>query len=256
MGVTTTLPALRGGLLALLAATLFGISTPLIQSWGAGVGAFGTAALLYAGAAAVGALSRRPAHLEARLARSDLLRLFAVAAFGAVVAYAVMTPAKRNWAIVGAVTVALILIGWIGPKFVPVAPQQYIAHLVQTNFPQSESYPADWMTIHAGDLKQLGDISVSAAKLQPGLIVWPEVPAPFSLEDPTFSRFASSVAQDANQYFLVGVLDWKQGADRKWLAFNTAALLDPSGRRIFSYDKIHLLPFGEYVPLRGWLTFA
>jgi apolipoprotein N-acyltransferase len=181
---------------------------------------------------------------------------FVVAAFGAVVAYAIMVPAKRHWMMAGAVTVVLLIIGLVGPKLVPVAQRQYVAHLVQTNFPQSESYPADWMTIHAGDLRQLGDISVSAAKAQPGLIVWPEVPAPFSLEDPIFSRFASSVAQNANGYFLVGVLDWKQDANRKWLAFNTAALLDPSGRRIFSYDKIHLLPFGEYVPLRGWLTFA
>jgi apolipoprotein N-acyltransferase len=181
---------------------------------------------------------------------------FVVAAFGGVVAYAVMVPAKRNWVTVGVVTAVLIVVGLVGPRFVPVAPTQYVAHLVQTNFPQSESYPADWMTIHAGDLKQLGDISVAAAKAQPGLIVWPEVPAPFSLEDPIFSKFASSVAQNANEYFLVGVLDWKQDENRKWLAFNTAALLDPSGRRIFSYDKIHLLPFGEYVPLRGWLTFA
>lgn len=79
------LPALRGGLLALLAATLFGISTPLLQRVGAGVGALTTAALLYAGAAAVGALSRRPAHREARLVRADLPRLLAMAAFGAVI---------------------------------------------------------------------------------------------------------------------------------------------------------------------------
>lgn len=181
---------------------------------------------------------------------------FVVAAFGGVVAYAVMVPAKRNWIIVGGVTALLILIGVVGPKFVPVAPQQYVAHLVQTNFPQSESYPADWMTIHAGDLKQLADLSVNAAKDKPGLIVWPEVPAPFSLTDPTFARFAAGIAQQAENYFLVGVVDWKQDSQRKWLAFNTAALLDPSGKRIFSYDKIHLLPFGEYVPLRGWLTFA
>lgn len=76
-------PALRGGLLALLAAALFGISTPLVQRLGAGLGAFTTAALLYAGAAIVGALSLRTAAHEARLRRSDTLRLLAMAGFGA-----------------------------------------------------------------------------------------------------------------------------------------------------------------------------
>ena len=80
----TSLPALRGGLLALLAAALFGASTPLVQQLGAGVGAFGTAACLYAGAAAAGALSRQRAEREARVMRSDLPRLLAMAAFGAV----------------------------------------------------------------------------------------------------------------------------------------------------------------------------
>ena len=79
------LPALRGGLWALLAAALFGISTPLVQHAGVGLGAFGTAALLYAGAAAMGMLSRRPIEREARLARGDLPRLLAMAGFGAVV---------------------------------------------------------------------------------------------------------------------------------------------------------------------------
>ena len=80
-----TLPALRGGLLTLLAAVLFGVSTPLVQRFGVGLGAFSTAALLYAGAAAVGLLSRQPAEREARLQRSDLPRLLAMAGFGAVV---------------------------------------------------------------------------------------------------------------------------------------------------------------------------
>ena len=79
------LPALRGGLLALLAAALFGVSTPLVQQFGAGIGAFSTAALLYAGAATVGLLSRQSVDREARLQRADLPRLFAMAGFGAVI---------------------------------------------------------------------------------------------------------------------------------------------------------------------------
>lgn len=78
-------PALRGGLLALLAAALFGLSTPLVKWFGEGVGPFTTAALLYAGAAAIALLMRRPAEREAPLRRSDAPRVVAMATLGAVV---------------------------------------------------------------------------------------------------------------------------------------------------------------------------
>jgi drug/metabolite transporter (DMT)-like permease len=78
-------PALRGGLLALLAAVLFGVSTPLVQRFGAGIGPFTTAALLYAGAAFVAMALRRHSGREAQLRRSDLSRLLAMAVMGAVV---------------------------------------------------------------------------------------------------------------------------------------------------------------------------
>ena len=80
-----TRPALRGGALALLAAVLFGLSTPLVQRFGQGLGAFSTAALLYAGAAFVALWMRQPVELEAKLKRSDLPRLLAMAGFGAVI---------------------------------------------------------------------------------------------------------------------------------------------------------------------------
>lgn len=70
---------------ALLAALLFGVSTPLVQRLGAGVGSFSTAALLYAGAALVGALLRRPVEQEARVQRGDAARLLLMALFGAVI---------------------------------------------------------------------------------------------------------------------------------------------------------------------------
>jgi len=79
------LPALRGGLLALFAAFLFGASTPLVQKFGEDVGAFTTAALLYVGAAVVGWMLRQPVDKEARLRRADLRWLLAMAFFGAVV---------------------------------------------------------------------------------------------------------------------------------------------------------------------------
>lgn len=80
-----TAPALRGGLLALLAAALFGLSTPLVQHFGQGLGAFTTAALLYAGAAVIALMMRHPPEQEATLRGSDFARIAAMAAFGAVI---------------------------------------------------------------------------------------------------------------------------------------------------------------------------
>lgn len=78
-------PALRGGLLALLAALLFGVSTPLVQRLGAGLGSFTTAALLYAGAALAGAVLRRGALREAAVRRTDVPRIALLALAGAVI---------------------------------------------------------------------------------------------------------------------------------------------------------------------------
>lgn len=78
-------PAMRGGLLALLAAALFGLSTPLVQRFGQGLGPFSTAALLYGGAALVALWLRRGSGTEAPLRRSDMPRLLAMVASGAVV---------------------------------------------------------------------------------------------------------------------------------------------------------------------------
>ena len=85
MPASPTLPALRGALTALAAAVLFGISTPLVQHVGLGIGSLTTAALLYAGAALVGALLRQPVQREARLRQGDVPRLLRMALFGAVI---------------------------------------------------------------------------------------------------------------------------------------------------------------------------
>jgi drug/metabolite transporter (DMT)-like permease len=90
----TALPAARGALLALLAAVLFGASTPLVQRFGFGVGSFSTAALLYAGAALVGALLRRPVEQEARVRAGDVPPLLLMTLSGAVVG-----PVALAWAL-------------------------------------------------------------------------------------------------------------------------------------------------------------
>jgi drug/metabolite transporter (DMT)-like permease len=78
-------PAARGATLALASAVLFGATTPFVRHFGTGVDPFATAALLYAGAALAGLLTRQPVEREARLRATDLPRLLLVAACGAVI---------------------------------------------------------------------------------------------------------------------------------------------------------------------------
>ena len=84
-------PLARGTLIALGAAALFGITTPLVKHLGEGVGAFATATLLYAGAAAASAFRGRAAD-EPALGRRQVRRIALVALFGAVLA-----PASLAW---------------------------------------------------------------------------------------------------------------------------------------------------------------
>ena len=183
-----------------------------------------------------------------------------ICAFNASLAWTFVAPSRKSRRVTLGFAIALIIVAAFGPRLVPRAHSDHIAHLVQTNLPQEEIYPPNWMQIHAADMQQLESLSVESARRSPGLIVWPEVPAPFTLQDPQFAAIAQRIAhlenEDFGEYFLVGIVDWKLSPGRKWLASNSAVLLDPSGQRAFTYDKIHLVPFGEYVPLRRYLFFA
>jgi apolipoprotein N-acyltransferase len=103
---------------------------------------------------------------------------------------------------------------------------------------------------------------VNGALAQP-FLVWPEVPRPFYLQDPGFAARARRIAQTNGGKFLVGVVEWgaapgagSEGASPPLRPRNSAVLLGPAGERLYTYDKIHLVPFGEYVPLQEWFRFA
>jgi apolipoprotein N-acyltransferase len=127
---------------------------------------------------------------------------------------------------------------------------------VQPALPQAMSYPPNWNVIHAADLAEIDRITITAASIQPGLVVWPEVPAPFSLQQAPFAQRAAGIARLSESHFLLGVVDWKAAPGNRLAAYNSAALLDPQGRVEFLYDKMHLVPFSEYVPWRDFFWFA
>jgi apolipoprotein N-acyltransferase len=154
-----------------------------------------------------------------------------------------------------AATVVLLGVAFLGESLIPEAQPTRVAHLVQTNLPQSMNYAPDWDAVHAGDMEELERMTAAAGQAQPGLLIWPEVPAPFSLQQANFALRAAQMARESQSQFLLGVVHWKSlGGELQ--PFNSVAMLDPAGRETFVYDKIHLVPFSEYIPGREWLWFA
>jgi apolipoprotein N-acyltransferase len=145
----------------------------------------------------------------------------------------------------------------IGPRFVPHAEAHHIARVVQPNFPEQMEYVGDWYAEHQTDLRDLERLSLrpSPSSQQPDLLIWPEAPAPFSFQDPHFGPYISHLANEFGHPVIVGVIEWKPEIEEvngmkqtRLVPFNSAAMLNAAGQRIFDYDKMHLVPFGEYEP--------
>jgi apolipoprotein N-acyltransferase len=186
---------------------------------------------------------------------------FLIAAFSALAFWAMFEWLSgrhgRGYAVLGA-GVALVLIAGTGDRWVPQAQPDHVARLVQSDFALSDSIPPDWLITHAGEMNELQKLSTApdAAGKPPGLVVWSEVPAPFSMEEPAFAARAIQIGSATTDGFLAGVVDWKVKPGEGWRAFNSAALIAPSGRETFLYDKVHLVPFSEYLPWSHWFGFV
>jgi apolipoprotein N-acyltransferase len=163
----------------------------------------------------------------------------------------------RRLRTLGSVIGVLLLVMGIGPHFVPKAQPHHSARVVQPNFPEQMEYVGDWYVEHKADLASLEYLSLrpSPDGQQPDLLIWPEAPAPFSFQDARFGPFISHLATEFHRPVVVGIIEWKPGTQMHngvqqpaLLPYNSAAMLNEIGQRTFSYDKIHLVPFGEYEP--------
>jgi len=134
--------------------------------------------------------------------------------------------------------------------FLPPLPDAQRGHesavLVQPDISEDEQ----WNTSSV-DRMQRGLVALSlraamtGGQQRPSLVVWPEVPAPLYYDqDARFRDYLSELAHAAHAHLLLGVVaHTPQGAPR-----NSAILLAPDGHLITRYDKVNLVPFGEYVP--------
>lgn len=139
----------------------------------------------------------------------------------------------------------------------PALPAPHSALLVQPNVPLAASWTQSSLDQTVQQLAQL-TASRAATADSPRVIVWPESPAPFFSNDLRFRIAISNLARQENSYVivtLVGELPPPKPGSEPDLT-NRAALIAPNGNWVDHYDKIHLVPFGEYVPFQSIFRFA
>ena len=155
-----------------------------------------------------------------------------------------------------AAAVALQMGVFAGP---PPFPTSKEAVLVQPNVPVPDrgQVTAQFFNQSLEDLARLAATKASdKAVSDPGLIVWPESPAPFYVGEQRFQQQLAAVAQQTHSFVVVGSTAETAGPAGQVSLFNSALVVDATGRTLGRYDKIHLVPFGEYVPMQRWLFFA
>jgi apolipoprotein N-acyltransferase len=101
------------------------------------------------------------------------------------------------------------------------------------------------------------DPTCPSTPTHPDLVVWPESPAPFFEQDPRFQRSMPQIARAEDAPLIVnGIGAQFSPADGGWLDFVSAIVFNAQGAEIGRYDKMHLVPWGEYVPFPRLFYFA
>src|SRR5262249_24066220 len=91
----------------------------------------------------------------------------------------------------------------------------------------------------------------------PALVVWPESPMTFEYDrDPALRDRLADFTQRNDVALLMNSWGFPRGSSGDAIEYNSALFISPSGEKSAEYDKIALVPFGEYIPGRKWLPFT
>lgn len=184
---------------------------------------------------------------------------FEIALVNTAVTAAFLVPRRKQPFLFAVCAVAIILLHAGKLYSPPATPTTQGVTLVQSNVPiLDEPWSLDY---ELKTLRELSALSVRPKKEPSGtpeLIVWPESPAPFFSTDLHVRTTIADIARSTDSSIIAGTIGIRGFDDPsgKRELYNSASVITSKGTWAYEYDKIHLVPFGEYVPFADLLAFA
>ena len=180
-----------------------------------------------------------------------------VAFVNASIAYALVTSGRARTKALAAAAVLLVAVGtWgamrIADGSLTRAGSAIRVGLAQGNIEQSDKWrPGEARRIFTTYIGLTRDLAGRGAEF----VIWPESATPFTFErDPVGEKMMRDLAREVRVPILFGS-DQQTMVAGEPAHYNAAYQLAPDGNTAAIYRKIHLVPFGEFVPLSEWLSF-
>jgi apolipoprotein N-acyltransferase len=144
---------------------------------------------------------------------------------------------------------------WSDPKFVE---QMLIRHFhLSEQAVQSEDEKSSGESPATRSINNSAEAATNANRRAVSVVIWPESPMNFEYDrDPALQQRISAFTRRNNLTLLMNSWGFPKDSRPGEAQYNSALVIGPSGEKIAEYDKIALVPFGEYIPARNWLPFA
>jgi len=162
---------------------------------------------------------------------------------------------RRRWMpAIGAALLVLVpsVLGAIRLEMLPTAAGTIWLRIVQPSIPQTMKWKPG---AAEGNLRKLVNLSTAASHRRIAAVIWPEAATPFLLERDTTVRREIAAVVPERGYLITGALRASSPPGPVVRIWNSIEALNADGDVVASYDKSHLVPFGEYLPFRDILPF-
>ena len=190
-----------------------------------------------------------------------MLISFILSATSALIVFAILHRRARI-AVLSCVALAILLIHAGSSHFAaPLQQPTQTAILLQENLSVGATGREERRISLAQELADFSSLTTLSLKNQqapPALIIWPEAPSHLQSSDPTFRAAMSNLANSTHAPLIIGSLgvDYDQTSPRGYFLYDSASLFTSTGTYQGRYDKIHLVPWGEYIPFKDFFAFA